>query len=61
MTGLVNYAALYNGGTISWNIVIPNNPNYVYDGYGEEYSGATKYGIIPKFIKALDWELKNSY
>ena len=61
MTGLVNYAALYNWGTISGNIVIPNNPNYVYDGYGEEYSGATKYGIIPKFIKALDWELKNSY
>jgi len=66
MTGLVNYAALYNGGTLTWSTesgytVRPNAPNYVYDGYGTGFSWATRYGIIPKFIKVLDWELKNSY
>ena len=66
MTGLVNHAGLYNGGVISWdmatwNIVVPNNPHYLYDGYGSEYSGATRYGLIPKFLKVLDWELKTNY
>ncbi len=66
MTGLVNHAALYNGATItgsteSWHQALPNNPSYVYDGYGEAYSWATRYGIIPKFLKILDWELQNTY
>jgi hypothetical protein len=61
MTGLVNHAGLYNGGIISGSIVNPNNPSYLYDGYTQEYSGATRYGLIPKFLKILDWELKNSY
>lgn len=66
MTGLVNHAGLYNGGLISWematwNIVVPNNPHYLYDGYGSEYSGATRYWLIPKFLKSLDWELKTNY
>lgn len=65
-TGLVNHAALYNGGTITGDatggyIALPNNPHYVYDGYGENFSGATRYGLVPKFLKVLDWELKNSY
>jgi hypothetical protein len=61
MTGLVNHAGLYNGWTISWNVVIPLSPSYLYDGYTQEYSGATRYGLIPKFIKILDRELKNAY
>ncbi len=61
MTWLVNHAGLYNGGIISWNIVNPVNPSYLYDGYTQEYSGATRYGLIPKFVKVLDWELKNAY
>ncbi len=60
-TGLVNHAGLYNGGLISWNIVTPNNPRYLYDGYGSAYSGATRYGVMPKFLKILSWELTNSY
>lgn len=58
-TGLVNHAGLYNGGVISWNIVLPNNPKYVYDGYGDAYSGAIRYGLVPKFLKVLQWELWN--
>ncbi|MFA6255890.1 MAG: hypothetical protein WC606_01780 [Candidatus Absconditabacterales bacterium] len=61
MTGLVNHAGLYNGGIISGNIVNPNNPHYVYDGYGQAYSGAVRYGLIPKFLKVLGRELQNSY
>ena len=65
-TGLVYHAALYNGWTItgsdsSWYIIIPNNPHYVYDGYGQDYSWALRYWLVPKFLKVLDWELKNSY
>lgn len=66
MTGLVNHAALYNGGVIVWSIAsgyvaTPNNPRYVYDGYGAAYTGALKYGLLPKFLKVLDWELKTNY
>lgn len=65
-TGLVYHAALYNWWTItgndaSWYIINPNNPHYVYDGYGQEYTGAVRYGLVPKFLKILDWEVKNSY
>ena len=65
-TGLVYHSALYNGGTITWNTIswytaTPNNPHYVYDGYGQDYSWALRYGLLPKFLKILDWELKNSY
>lgn len=65
-TGLIYHAALYNGwlitwDAISWYSITPNNPRYVYDGYGQEYSWAIRYGLVPKFLKVLDWELKNSY
>lgn len=65
-TWLINHAGLYNGGLITWgmatwNTVVPNNPHYLYDGYGEEYSGATRYGLIPKFLKVLNRELQNTY
>jgi hypothetical protein len=33
----------------------------LYDGYGDEFSGAIRYGLFPQFIKALDWEVKNNY
>ncbi len=52
-----NFAGLYNGWTRSGNIIVPNAPRYLYDGYWEQYSGATRYGIFPQFIKALEWEL----
>ena len=58
-TGLVNHAWLYNGGVISGNVVIPNNPRYLYDGYGDAYSGATRYGLLPKFLKLLQREISN--
>lgn len=66
MTGLVNHAALYNGWTITWStaswfLAMPNNPHYVYDGYGQDYSWAIRYGLVPKFLKVLDWELKTNY
>lgn len=66
MTGLVNHAALYNGASItgsteSWYQALPLNPTYVYDGYGTGFTWATRYGIIPKFLKVLDWELQNTY
>lgn len=60
-TGLTNHAALYNGGIISGAIVNPIAPRYVYDGYGEAYSGAVKYGVVPKFLKTLQWELNTTY
>jgi hypothetical protein len=60
-TGLVNHAGLYNGGIISWNIVNPVNPHYVYDGYGTGFTGAVRYGLMPKFLKVLDRELKTTY
>ncbi len=52
-----NFAWLYNWGTRSGDIILPNAPRYLYDGYGEQYSGATRYGILPQFLKALEWEL----
>ncbi len=66
MTGLVDHGALYNGASItgnasSWYVALPLNPHYVYDGYGQQYSWAIRYGLIPKFLKVLDWELKNAY
>ena len=60
-TGLVNHAGLYNGGTISWTVVLPIHPNYVYDGYGTGFTGAVRYGLVPKFLKVLDRELKTNY
>ena len=60
-TGLANHAGLYNGGLISWNIVNPNNPKYLWDGYGVEFSGALRYGLMPKFLKTLQWEIGSQY
>lgn len=62
LTGLVRHWSLYNwlsGYTIYWNIV-PLNPRYVFDNYGINFSWATKDGIISKFLKILDWEVKNN-
>lgn len=61
MTGLVYHGALYNGWTIWWDIILPNIPQYLYDNYTQAYSGATRYWLIPKFLKVLDRELKNTY
>lgn len=59
-TGVVNFAALYNGWTRTGGMVVPNAPEYVFDGYGKDYNKSKKYGIYPMFLKVLDWELKNS-
>ena len=61
LTGVQNFAALYNWGTRSGNIIVPNNPKYIFDGYGEDYSWAKKYGIFPQMLKVLEWELENEY
>lgn len=60
-TGLVNHAGLYNGWLISWWLVNPTNPKYVYDGYGDAFSGAIRYGLLPKFLKVLNWEVESQY
>ena len=59
-TGVVNFAALYNGWTRTGGMVVPNAPEYVFDGYGKDYNKSKKYGIYSMFLKVLDWELKNS-
>lgn len=62
-TGIVRHWALYNGlswSTVYWDIK-PMKPWYVFDGYGQEFSWAKRYGILPQFIKILDRELKNKY
>ena len=61
LTGVSNFAALYNGWTKSGNVILPNNPSYLFDGYGDDFSGATRYGIFPQFIRALDWEVESKY
>lgn len=61
MTGIVNHAALYNGGKIMSGVVVPLMPKYVYEWYGNYASGAVRYGIRPKFIKILDREVQNKY
>ncbi len=61
LTGISNFSALYNWWTKSWNIVVPNRTDYLFDGYGVDYSGAIRYWIFPQFIRALDWEIENKY
>ena len=61
MTWVLNFVALYNGWFRSWNVIIPNNYKYAYDWYGEAYSWAKKYGIIPQMLKVLEWELESEY
>jgi len=58
-TGVVSFAALYNGGTRTWWMVQPNAPKYVFDGYGEKYANAKKYWLFPAFLKLISWELNN--
>lgn len=58
-TGVVSFAALYNWWTRTGWMVQPNAPKYVFDGYGEEYSSAKKYGLLPAFLKVLSWEVNN--
>jgi hypothetical protein len=59
-TGIINHWALYNWCSISWNITIPNNPKYIYDWYGDEYSWAVRDGIVSKFLKTLKREIDNN-
>ena len=58
-TWVVSFAALYNWGTRTGWMVQPNAPKYVFDGYGEKYANAKKYGLFPAFLKVLSWELNN--
>lgn len=56
---ITNFSSLYNGWYKSGNLILPNNPNYLFDGYWQDYSWATKYGIFPQFLKALERELQD--
>lgn len=58
-TGVVSFAALYNWWTRTGWMVMPNAPKYVFDGYGEDYSNAKKYGLLPALLKVLAWEVDN--
>lgn len=58
-TWVVSFAALYNWGTRTGWMVVPNAPKYVFDGYGEDYSNAKKYGLLPALLKVLAWEVDN--
>ena len=59
-TGVVSFAALYNGWVRTWWMVQPNAPKYVFDGYGDDYWNAKKYWIFPMFLKVLEWEIDNN-
>ena len=58
-TGVVSFAALYNWWVRTGWMVVPNAPKYVFDGYGEDYSNAKKYGLFPALLKVLEWEVEN--
>ncbi len=59
-TWVVSFWALYNGWTRTWWMVQPNAPKYIFDGYGEDYSKAKKYGLFPALLKVLAWEIDNN-
>jgi hypothetical protein len=59
-TGFINHAWLYNWWIISGDVVNPLAPKYVWDGY-DTYTWAVRYWLFPKFLKILDWEVKNTY
>ncbi|MDD3262851.1 MAG: hypothetical protein PHR61_03310 [Candidatus Absconditabacteria bacterium] len=63
---IVSHSALYNGGYVSGDAVIPNAPKYLYEGYvpynsGQYASGTIRHGVLPKFIKTLEYEINNYY
>ena len=58
-TWVVSFAALYNWWTRTWWMVQPNAPKYVFDGYGQHYANAKKYGLLPALLKVLAWEVDN--
>ena len=58
-TWVVSYLALYNWGTKTWWVVVPNAPEYVFDWYGDAYSGSKKYGVFPMLLKVLEREVEN--
>lgn len=60
-TGIVNFAALYNGWNKSGWLVIPNNPNYVFDWYWSDYTWAKRFWVLPQALKMLERELDNKY
>ncbi|NOZ43981.1 MAG: hypothetical protein GXP45_02370 [bacterium] len=60
LTGIVRHAALYNGlsGYTVYGDAQPLNPHYLWDNYGEEYSGAQRFGLFPQTLRVLKWELE---
>ena len=62
-TSIVRHWALYNG--LSWYTVYgdakPMKPEYVFDGYGNDFANSLRFGILPKTIKILERELANKY
>lgn len=58
LTGIVRHGALYNSlsGKTVYGDIQPMRPWYVFDGYGEAFSGAKRYGTLPKFVQSLQRE-----
>lgn len=71
LTWIVYHAALYNWATISWDSTswyeaLPNAPKYVYEWYSNYNSWqyatwAIRLGLLPKFLKTLEFEINNYY
>lgn len=66
LNSIISHGWFYNGWVISGRIVLPNAPKYVYEWYANYNSGqyaswAVRHGLLPKFLKTLEYELKNYY
>lgn len=66
LNSIISHWGFYNWWTISGRVVLPNAPKYVYEWYSNYSSGqyaswAIRHGLLPKFIKTLEFELNNYY
>jgi len=59
LSGIVRHGALYNGlsGYTVYGDISPLNPRYVWDNYGQDFSGSVRNGIAVQTLKMLEWEL----
>jgi len=61
LTGITSFAALYNGGYVSGNQVLPYSPKYVYEATPYYTGSSLRYGFLPKFFQTLNRELNSTY
>jgi len=63
LSWIIRHWALYNW--LSWYTVygdiLPLNPNYVFNNFGENFSGAKKNWLMAEFINILEREIINKY